>query len=148
RDESAHYTIEVSDFKGNTSSIQFDVKGIEERIALPKRPFNYHLYHDSANLVKLNDFAIYFPLHAMYRHSNIYLTEVIDKSALSPTLQIFNEDIPLNKAIDIKYKLSEDQLKANKKFFLARCNGKSVTNIGSEIRNDSIIGRSRSMGTF
>ncbi len=143
------YRIKVSDFIGNAAEITLNITGTDEMPDYEKQPFNYSLFHESANLIQLNDYSLYFPEESLYSDQNLYLTEVRDNSTgiLAPYLHIFNENIPLNKAVSIKYKLNEN-ISAKKGIFLARCEDKRIVNIGSEVRSDSIIGESRSLGTF
>ncbi len=149
-EETHNYKLIVRDFLVNSTSVKFTIEGINQPPLRASSVFNYRIFYDSANLIRLNSFAIYFPVNSIYTDQNLYLSTVSDASEayLSPVLQFTSGKFPLNKALTVKYDVSSLGKRGKAKLFLARCETNSFINVGTEIRNDSIIGHPDEIGNY
>lgn len=142
---SSMYTIEVSDFEGNTVLITIPIEGIKEEIKDPKRieKTSDFIYADQATSITKGKFSIYIPSESLYEDTYLSI------EAKGDTL-VFHEDvIPIHKNISITVDASNYKAADLSKLYIGRINYKGVPYYNSTSRKDTKLSTGvRTFGTY
>jgi hypothetical protein len=110
------YTVKVSDFAGNVSTIKIPIKGKKlENFNFPEvEKTNYYARADNATVFEEGKFDVYIPEGALYE--NVYL----DVSVEGETIHLHNDKTPLHENITIGIDVSNYKPEDRQKLCLAR----------------------------
>ncbi|MEZ4779270.1 MAG: M23 family metallopeptidase [Flavobacteriaceae bacterium] len=139
------YTMEVSDFDGNTVLITVPIEGKKEEIKDPKQleKTSDFIYADQATSITKGKFSIYIPSESLYEDTYLAI------EAKGDTL-VFHEDvIPIHKNITITVDASNYQEADLNKLYIGRLNYKGVPYYNSTSRKGTKLSAGvRTFGTY
>ncbi|MCB0457628.1 MAG: M23 family metallopeptidase [Flavobacteriaceae bacterium] len=139
------YTMEVSDFNGNTVFITVPIEGKKEEIKDPKHVVKTSdfIYADQATAITKGKFSIYIPSESLYEDT------YLDIEAKGDTL-IFHEDVvPIHKNITITVDASNYKGADLEKLYIGRINYKGLPYYNSTNRKDTKLSTGiRTFGTY
>ena len=141
----AIYSIEVSDFKGNTVTIAVPIQGEKTEIIEPKtvdETLDY-IYANQATSLTKDKFNIYIPANSLYEDT------YLDITAQSDTLKFHEDILPIHKNITISIDISNYKGLDRDKLFLGRLNYKGKPYYNTTIRKDDKLStRTRTFGEY
>ncbi len=119
---SSTYTIEVSDFKGNTVLISIPIQGEKMEILKPREDTKTDdfLFSDQGNSITKGKFSVYIPANSLYE--NTYL----DIKVKGDTLTLHKDVIPLHKSMTITADISNYNTVDKDKLFIGRLNYRGI----------------------
>ncbi len=114
------YTIEVTDFKNNKTTIQIPIKGEELEILKPRKNNKTEdfIYANEGTSITKGKFSVYFPANSLYE--NTYL----NIKAKGDTLVLHEDVVPLYKNITISTDISNYKGGDIDKLYIGRLNYK------------------------
>jgi len=136
---------EFLDYKGNLSTVKFTLVGQKSASATPRTHIGY-LVHPCDNWhLEAHGFGVSIPKLTLYR--NEYIPVITD--SLKNTISVGSAEIPVHSAFTVRMGLSDGQKARKDKVFAKLTNQKGQSQyVSSEIVGDSILIKSRTMGSF
>jgi len=139
------YSIKVTDFKNNTTSIRIPILGKNDSIRIPRKikSTDHYVYANQNYTFQDGKFDIYLPKGALY--DDVFL----DLKASGDKLTFHNEETPLHKNAIISYDISEYSPEDREKLYIGILNYKNeVFYSGSRIKDNKLSCSTRKMGTY
>ena len=139
------YTIEVSDFKGNSILISIPIKGERLEILKPREDTKTDdfLFSDQGNSITKGKFSVYIPANSLYE--NTYL----DIKVQGDTLMLHKDVIPLHKSMTITADISNYTDVDKDKLFIGRLNYKGIPYYNSTNRKgDKLTAYTKIFGEY
>jgi hypothetical protein len=141
----------IKDFKGNESTLSFQVKKAATLNTLDGNIFNYIFPYNEASIVQRSDLELYFPDSSFYEniYANIQIGNDRSDYIYSATYHIHDDKIPIHRNYQIKIKLQrpiEDSLKS--KLYIGKCIKGKSRYIGNKWDGEWIVGEARSFGDY
>ena len=109
----------MTDYDGNSSSVEFSLIGKLQEPPLPKKEGIYFSYAVD-NLYKKDDFGIFVPAGALYENLDFTRRKIPSKKYCSDIHIIAPSVPPLHKAAEISVRLTEDKLSDKRQYYLVR----------------------------
>ena len=109
----------LTDYDGNSSSVEFSLIGKLQEPPLPKKEGIYFSYAVD-NLYKKDDFGIFVPAGALYENLDFTRRKIPSKKYYSDIHIIAPSVPPLHKAAEISVRLTEDKLSDKRQYYLVR----------------------------
>ena len=109
----------LTDYDGNSSSVEFSLIGKLQEPPLPKKEGIYFSYAVD-NLYKKDDFGIFVPAGALYENLDFTRRKIPSKKYCSDIHIIAPSVPPLHKAAEISVRLTEDKLSDKRQYYLVR----------------------------
>jgi Peptidase family M23 len=142
---SSDYTIEISDYKGNTMRITIPIEGTVAANPEPKdeKKTEHYIYHNQGTAITKGKFDIYIPAESLYE--NTYL----DIESKGDTL-IFHEDvIPIHKNITISIDVTNYKEEDLSKLYIGELNYRGQPSYSYTSRSgNKLTTRTRTFGTY
>jgi len=139
------YTIEVSDFKGNSILISIPIKGERLEILKPREDTKTDdfLFSDQGNSITKGKFSVYIPANSLYE--NTYL----DIKVQGDTLMLHKDVIPLHKSMTLTADISNYTDVDKDKLFIGRLNYKGIPYYNSTNRKgDKLTAYTKIFGEY
>ena len=139
------YSIEVTDFKDNTTKIRIPILGKNDSIIIPKKinSTDHYVYADQNYSFTEGKFEVYIPKGALYEDA------FLDITASGDTLNFHNDETPLHKNAVISYDVSDYAPEDREKLYLGILNFKNeVYYSGSRIKDNQLSCSTKKMGTY
>ncbi|HKK12946.1 MAG TPA: M23 family metallopeptidase [Flavobacteriaceae bacterium] len=143
---SSVYKIRIRDFKGNETWVTIPITG--KKLSTPPKNDDskpdYFVPANRATRLQKDRFSVYIPPNTFY--DDTYL----DFDVKSDTLEFYKDIIPLQKSFSIYYDISNYKEVDKSKLFIAELYGyyQKPDYIYTTRKGDSLIARSRTLGTF
>ena len=109
----------LTDYDGNSSSVEFSLIGKLQEPPLPKKEGIYFSYAVD-NLYKKDDFGIFVPAGALYENLDFTRRKIPSRKYCSDIHIIAPSVPPLHKAAEISVRLTEDKLSDKRQYYLVR----------------------------
>jgi len=141
----ATYSIEVSDFKGNTVTISVPIQGAKTDIIEPKtvNKTQDYIYANQTTSLTKDKFNIYIPSNSLYEDTYLDITTKGD------TLKFHDDVIPIHKNITISVDISNYKGLDRDKLFLGRINYKGKPYYNTTTRKENKLStRTRTFGEY
>lgn len=142
---SSIYTIDVSDFKGNTMQVSIPIEGKKMEILDPKKVEKTadYIYADHATSITKGKFSIYIPANSLYEDTYLDIKDEGD-------ILKFHEDvIPIHSNISITADISNYHESDKDKLYIGRLNYKGLPLYTSTTRNgDKLTAKIRTFGSY
>ena len=141
----ANYIIEVTDYKGNSTTIVIPIEGKKQEILVPKRKNETedYIYADQATSISKGKFNIYIPANSLYEDT------YLDIRAVGDTLHFHEDIIPIHRNITITADASNYKEADLEKLFLGRLNYKGEPYYNTTNRkNNKLSARTRTFGSY
>ena len=139
----------ISDVVGNTSELNFTIKGIQKEIPLVLKDSGTYVKYDLPALIQGEDYGMYIPRGSLY--DNVFFDHKVsfDSTLNANVYQMHYLTEPLQNAAKLFIKLPKDSIPANK-HYIARKDRKGGWNyVSTKLYNDSILqGTTTSLGDF
>ena len=139
----------ISDVVGNTSELNFTIKGIQKEIPLVLKDSGTYVKYDLPALIQGEDYGMYIPRGSFY--DNVFFDHKVsfDSTLNANVYQMHYLTEPLQNAAKLFIKLPKDSIPANK-HYIARKDRKGGWNyVSTKLYNDSILqGTTTSLGDF
>ena len=139
----------ISDVVGNTSELNFTIKGIQKEIPLVLKDSGTYVKYDLPALIQGEDYGMYIPRGSLY--DNVFFDHKVsfDSTLNVNVYQMHYLTEPLQNAAKLFIKLPKDSIPANK-HYIARKDRKGGWNyVSTNLYNDSILqGTTTSLGDF
>jgi hypothetical protein len=142
---SSDYTIEITDYKGNTMRITVPIEGKVEENPEPKKSkeTDHYVYHKEGTAITKGKFDIYIPAESLYE--NTYL----NIEAKGDTLTFHEDIIPIHKNITMSIDASNYDAKDFSKLYIGRLNYRGKPYYNSTSRNgNKLTTRVRTFGNY
>jgi hypothetical protein len=142
---SYEYSIEVKDYKNNTTRISIPIAGKTDSITAPKKTKNtdHYVYADQNYSFTDGKFDIYIPKGALYEDA------FLDLQVSSDVLTFHNKEIPLHKNAIISYDISDYKPEDREKLYLGILNyKKEVYYTSTRIKDNKLTCATKKMGTY
>lgn len=142
---SSDYTIEITDYKGNTMRITIPIEGKVEENPEPKetKETDHYVYHKQGTAITKGKFDIYIPSESLYE--NTYL----NIEAKGDTLSFHEDIIPIHKNITISVDASNYEAKDLSKLYIGRLNYRGQPYYNNTSRNGTkLTTRVRTFGEY
>lgn len=155
--ETKKITIAISDFKGNTSRLLFEVSAQKEPPSENQQTFNYILPWNEPNIIKQNELEIYLPAaekgtHCLYQDLYLQLHSSPDRSSeyYSNVYHIHQPEVPLHSPMKVSIRpLRHIPKKLKDKVFIAYCQADGTTvNCGGKWEGDFLTANYDKLGDF
>ncbi|MFC7357361.1 M23 family metallopeptidase [Jejudonia soesokkakensis] len=140
-----NYTIEIKDFKGNTSKIVVPIEGKKEEILDPKNvnTTDDYIYANQATSITKGKFSIYIPSDALYEDT------YLDIEVNGDTLHFHKDVIPIHKNITITVDASNYASEDMDHLYLGRLNYRGDPYYNTTYRKgDKLSARTRTFGSY
>lgn len=143
-------TMVAEDISGNESRLVFWAKQSKTQREQLERKYNYVLPYDDENIIDNGAIYLYFPKESLYETLYLDYKMSTDFSAMmhSPVHHVHNRLTPLHKYCDIAIRPSNLPTALASKAFVAKCDDKSITNVGNKWKDGRLWGRIRSFGDY
>lgn len=141
----------VKDVKGNTSTLNFSINGLE------KNPYEFTfgnkarsselLAYDKVNQIELKNFIAEFPAYSFY--DSMIISRSVSKgpsTAFSSLYSIGNKDIPVHGLFDVKIKPERSMTKYQESKAVVVQSGRGSA--GGVWENGYLKGKAKTMGSF
>ncbi len=130
---SSIYTIEVSDFKGNTVLITIPIDGKKDEILTPRtvKETSDYIYSNQATSITKGKFSIYIPSESLYEDT------FLDIEAKGDTLKFHEDIIPIHRNITITVDASNYNEADLGKLYIGRINYRGTPYYNSTSRKGS-----------
>lgn len=139
----------ISDVVGNTSELNFTIKGVQKEIPLVLKDSGTYVKYDLPALIQGEDYGMYIPRGSLY--DNVFFDHKVsfDSTLNANVYQMHYLTEPLQNAAKLFIKLPKDSIPANK-HYIARKDRKGGWNyVSTKLYNDSILqGTTTSLGDF
>ena len=142
---SSNYTIEVTDFKGNTTNIVIPIEGKREEVVEAKKTNKTedYIYANEATSISKGKFNIYIPANSLYEDT------YLDIRAVGDTLHFHEDVIPIHKNITLTVDASNYEGSDLDKLYLGRLNYKNEPYYNTTTRKiDKLSARTRTFGSY
>ena len=144
---SSVYKVRIRDYKGNETWINIPVKGKQEQLESATEEDDYNkslIYSDQPTTLEADNVTVNF-----YKNT-VYDDVFIDFSVSSDTLQLHEDNIPLQKNFYINYDLSKYKTEHLDKIFIARLYGyyKKPSYVRTKRKGDILSAGSKTFGTY
>ena len=141
----SNYTIEVTDYKGNTTNIVIPIEGVKKDILEPKKKGETedYIYADHATSISKGKFSIYIPANSLYEDT------YLDIKVQGDTLHLHEDIIPIHRNITITADAANYNNEDIDKLFLGRLNYKGDPYYNTTRRKgDKLTARTRTFGSY
>lgn len=139
------YTIDISDFKGNTLQIVIPIEGKQNPDPRPKntKETDHYVYSKQGTSISKGKFNVYIPANSLYE--NVYL-DVEDKG---DTLYFHEDVVPVHRNITITVDASNYATEDFSKLFIARLSSRGTPYYNNTSRKGKKLStRTRTFGTY
>ena len=139
------YTIEVSDFKGNSQLITIPIEGKKMEILDPKEiaKTDDYIFADHATSITKGKFSIYIPAHSLYEDT------YLDIKNEGSVLKFHKDVIPIHSNISITADISGYREEDKDKLYIGRLNYRGDPYYTSTHRNgDKLTAKTRTFGSY
>lgn len=140
-DEERDYKIKViiSDVVGNTSELNFKIKGEKQEIPFMLRDSGKYLDYRYTNIIEGKDYAMYIPSKSLY--DNVFFDHKVryDSVMKSNIYQMHYQTEPLQNKANLFIKLPNDSIPAKKHYVARRDRNKRWNYVTTRLYNDSIL---------
>lgn len=140
-----NYTIEIKDFKGNTSKIVVPIEGKKEEIRDPKKDSKTddYIYANQATSITKGKFSIYIPSDALYEDT------YLDIDVKGDTLHFHKDVVPIHKNITITVDASNYASADIDNLYVGRLNYRGDPYYNTTYRKgDKLSARTRTFGSY
>lgn len=140
-----NYTIEIKDFKGNTSKIVVPIEGKQEEIRDPKKATKTddYIYANQATSITKGKFSIYIPSDALYEDT------YLDIDVKGDTLHFHKDVVPIHKNITITVDASNYASADIENLYVGRLNYRGDPYYNTTYRKgDKLSARTRTFGSY
>lgn len=141
----SNYTIEVTDYKGNTTNIVIPIEGVKKDILEPKKTGETedYIYADHATSISKGKFSIYIPANSLYEDT------YLDIKVQGDTLHLHEDIIPIHRNITITADAANYNNEDIDKLYLGRLNYKGDPYYNTTRRKgDKLTARTRTFGSY
>ncbi len=139
------YTIEVSDFKGNTVTIAVPIEGAQLPVTIEKekKDSNYYIYAQEGASIREGRFSIYIPPNSLYEDAAIQVGSSGD------VLELHKDVIPVHTNITISTDISGYKADDLDKVYLGPMNYRGIPYYNNTSRDGNILStKVRSFGKY
>lgn len=140
-----NYTIEIKDFKGNTSKIVVPIEGKQEEVRDPKKATKTddYIYANQATSITKGKFSIYIPSDALYEDT------YLDIDVKGDTLHFHEDVVPIHKNITITVDASNYASADIDNLYVGRLNYRGDPYYNTTYRKgDKLSARTRTFGSY
>ncbi len=141
----ANYTIEVSDYKGNTVKINIPIAGKNIEILKPKviKETLDYIYANQATSLSKGKFSVYIPANSLYEDTFLNI------KAKGDTLVFHDDTVPIHKNISITIDASNYAAADLDKLYLGRLNYRGDPYYNTTYRKGTkLTARTRTFGLY
>lgn len=139
--------IEVYDYAGNHSDLEFYVKPAAGPVK-PVSKSGQHVFFDQPYIAELDNVRVMLPGNTLYNDADLSLIKSGYKSRWSDTYVIHDSAVPLHKAYILSIKPGSIPAHLKKKSIIGMVNGSSVTNCGGVWNGDWLETKVNAFGQF
>jgi hypothetical protein len=139
------YSIEVFDFKGNSSRIIADIENEEapESLTIPDQSHLTFVDHNSTFTKSMGNFTLTIPSGALYEEA------LLDIRQQSDTLVVHDDVLPLHKNIIISYDLTSKEGDNLDQYYIGRVTSwGAVFHVNTRRKGNQLVATNRYFGTF
>lgn len=146
-----HARIEIFDYKGNTSTLAFEIRNETKQDSVSIYS-NSWLHYNQANQVNQEEFNAFIPQGAMY--DNVALDyEVVEQTSTYPVYSRFHrlqtEEIPLQQFMTVEVKQNQFPVELRSKALLANINSRGKIDVNTGFwSGDYFRAKTRNFGTY
>lgn len=139
----------VKDSYANSSILEFDIELHKKSKIITKKITHQNIINSKQVFeFKNNDCEIYIPNHSLYRDQAFIYKKTNDSTMTYPIYQILDDSIPSHKSFIISIQANDLNKKLRKKAVIAKIKDGEVNCIKSKWKENKIIGKSNTFGTF
>lgn len=153
-DESRRYPIRIvaTDVAGNSSVLEFTLKGSDKTIAVPDPDTSdvTTMKYNQVNKFEEGQVRVDIPANALYQNMDFtfYISPPADGS-LTPFYHIASREVPVHSSYILSIKSPDIDPKLNNKLLLiTRNNDNEVESAGGDYRDGSVVAKLRNFGEF
>ena len=141
----SNYTITITDFEGNKTSIVIPIEGKKSENSTPKQinKTDDYIYSNQATSITKGKYSVYIPANSLYEDSFLAIDTKGD------TLHLHEDHIPIHKNITITADISNYKTTDKDKLYIGRLNyyGKPYYNTTYR-KGDKLSAKTRTFGTY
>ncbi|MEM8583938.1 MAG: M23 family metallopeptidase [Bacteroidota bacterium] len=150
-DQTSQIVIEVDDFAGNRSTVEFELTHQPERRPLSPE-YNYELVYDEGNLIVRSDMEFELPVGALYHDLRLQYSQARDQSTniYSAVHHLHRADVPLHKSCELRLKVDQTLADSLRPYaVIARClSGGELQSLGGTWADDWLTIPLRQFGSY
>lgn len=141
----SNYTITITDFEGNKTSIVIPIEGKKSENSTPKQinKTDDYIYSNQATSITKGKYSVYIPANSLYENSFLAIDTKGD------TLHLHEDHIPIHKNITITADISNYKTTDKDKLYIGWLNyyGKPYYNTTYR-KGDKLSAKTRTFGTY
>ncbi|MDR2009588.1 MAG: M23 family metallopeptidase [Bacteroidales bacterium] len=138
--------LEITDFSGNTSIVNFNIEG-KENNSDRKTNIQNLLYWDKYYIIPFESLRVEIDSACMFYNNHISVRKTGQKK-YSASYKIGNDDIALKKDIKVSFFIDNNILKYKDKILISRILNKKATHLKPRVEQNFVTASSNSFGEF
>ncbi len=144
-------TIEIYDFSGNFTTCNLQIRVSKKKGAF----FNNNSYKEyivaagKQKIVKLGNTRLIFYPNTFYDNTKLFINKIYDLKLLTgEIIEIGHENIPVKSVFGLEIPITNVKPSLYSKIVVTRINGKVKESIGGEIKDNTIVAKTRKFGRY